>query len=344
MSLYRVIPFKQTQTVSTNLFLNLFSLYLLPPYLLHCIRRLFFLILKKTASAIITDSEDAKMETKRQLSQLLEERDIATEKKLEFENSNNVLKINLEKEQQTILKNEKRLIALERTVQNLTDQLNSDTKLKEIERLTITLQRKEKEATSGNKEMERLTADVPKMQETFRLALKDAMERAANEATLDADEKWKTKMNEVRSEYVSRESNLNADVGASRSRLREATDRLIELERHTAHSTATLDVVKRENVSLQSSLDHARNELTSGRIRHQQMQQQQQQQQYNSMPPPAPHTTSFYTSASTSNMNSDMRLQQPSSVEDSRRILAIQNQVSSFIKKNEKNYKFNDFT
>ena len=111
--------------------------------------------------------------------------------------------------------------------------------------------------------------------------------------------------------------------------LRETNDRLIELERHSASALATLDVVKRENMSLQSSLDHARNELTTTRL------------QYNNRAAPvAPQVsqqhfqppTSFYSTQGVNRAPMMMGMPpQMTTVDESQKILAIQNQVSFYI-------------
>ena len=55
---------------------------------------------------------------------------------------------------------------------------------------------------------------------------------------------------------------LVADLNAERERTRALQDRVIDMERHTAQTTAELDVVKRENTSLQGSLARAREEFS----------------------------------------------------------------------------------
>ena len=291
---------------------------------------------KTRASAVIMDSEEAKIETKTKLLELAEERDRAIEKASSLQDTCDTRERDVESREVLLGTSRKRLVELERNVQELTEKANSDSQGKQLAQLNLTLKRRQEELETSTKEVKQLRSEQPKMQDAFSEAIKEAMERAAGEATADAEGQWRARIEDVRAEYLTREKQLTADAGAARSRLREASDRLIELERHTAQATATLDVVKRENVSLQSSLDHARNELTSGRIR---TQQQQQQQHYSGsasvIAPQAAYqhygnTTSFYAPQAVPQAPSQshmMGVPPPSSMEDSRRILAIQNQV-----------------
>ena len=166
------------------------------------------------------------------------------------------------------------------------------------------------------------------MQVKFAEALKSAMSRAASEASADMEGQWLVRVEEKAAEYVRREKQLVADLNAERERTRALQDRVIDMERHTAQTTAELDVVKRENTSLQGSLARAREEFSVRQfappskppVQHH---HQQMDQTFGSsilVPPHAP-STSFLGSAS-------LGLPLPNaSLDDSRRMLAIQNQI-----------------
>ena len=251
----------------------------------------------------------------------------------------------MEESEKELERTRRRAVEVERTIQELTEKSDESTLQRELEKTRVSLTRKEEMTLRLEEELKKKKEEESTMQETFRAALKEAMERAAKEAEVDAEGQWRARLEETRSEYLAREQQLTSDAGAARSRLREASDRLIELERHSAQSEATLDVVKRENVSLQSSLDHARNGMTSMRIQQQSQQNQSQPypmqhqhqhhaQQYGA-PPPAPQygsATSFYN-PSLSGTTTTAAARPPASIEESQKILAIQNQVScSFLR------------
>lgn len=171
------------------------------------------------------------------------------------------------------------------------------------------------------------------MQVKFAEALKNAMSRAASEASADMEGQWLVRLEEKTAEYVRREKQLVADLNAERERTRALQDRVVDMERHTAQTTAELDVLKRENSSLHGSLSRARDEVrrpvsfSEPTIQYQQQMEQQQQQIHQSfnssasfMPPPAP-STSFLGNASFG------LPPQQASLDDSRRVLAIQNQL-----------------
>ena len=248
----------------------------------------------------------------------------------------------MEESEKELERTRRRAVEVERTIQELTEKSDESTLQRELEKTRVSLTRKEETTVRLEEELKKKKEEESTMQETFRAALKEAMERAAKEAEVDAEGQWRARLEETRSEYLAREQQLTSDAGAARSRLREASDRLIELERHSAQSEATLDVVKRENVSLQSSLDHARNGMTSMRIQQNQSQQNQSQQsqpypmqhhaqQQYGAPPSAPQygsATSFYNPSLSGTTTTTAP--PPASIEESQKILAIQNQVSCF--------------
>ena len=294
------------------------------------------------ATAVVNDSENLKNESTNELKTLRDEKN----KYQALYHKEEEVKIQLTMASKDMVqqmeKQQTRTIELERMVQEMTDRLKNGAQQQKLQEQTTLLKKKDIELVNATKELNEMTAMQPKMQETFRQALKEAMERAAAEATSDCEGAWQAKMEATRTEYVQREQQLISDQGSNRSRLRETTDRLIELERHAASALATLDVVRRENLSLQSSLDHARNELTTTHLRHQNTvagggavhhygmthnMNNNRNSMYSQPPPAAPHATSFYSGQQPPMM---MGMPPAPSVDDSQKILAIQNQVSFF--------------
>jgi hypothetical protein len=285
--------------------------------------------MKAKAKAVLNDSENLKNEQNEKLNQALNDK-IEYQRKFHIEEELNMkLKVESKDNLITMEKQQKRLIELERQCQELTDKINNGKNQKMLNEQNILLKKKDIQIQEITKELNDLKDAQPKMQDKFRIALKEAMERAAEEATSDSEGAWRAKLEKVRAEYISREQQLTSDNSSCRSRLRETNDRLIELERHSASALATLDVVKRENMSLQSSLDHARNELTTTRL------------QYNNRAAPvAPQVsqqhfqppTSFYSTQGVNRAPMMMGMPpQMTTVDESQKILAIQNQVSFYI-------------